>query len=133
MGRRIITEQLQSTNNKQTDNYLDKLNKYIPAEILAAWVLISNIIKGREHISKFFVWCTFIMVLLASGFWVKMITDEENKPTAWTQIFISMGAFFVWAFALGEPFSYLDCYDPTFGPVVMIVYIVFASMINPKE
>ena len=51
MGRRIITSQLEAKGESaKLDGYFDKLLKYIPTEIVGAWIAITGLIKSASNI-----------------------------------------------------------------------------------
>ena len=57
----------------------------------------------------------------------------RTKPPAVTQIVVSTGAFVVWVFALGEPFSSLAFYRPVYGSLLLILYNIIIPLFNPSE
>ena len=47
MSRRIVTRQLESTRGgAQVDTYFDKVIKYIPADVVAAWTVVSGLVAS---------------------------------------------------------------------------------------
>ena len=65
--------------------------------------------------------------------WIFKQTSEPKKPPAFTQILLSTGAFIIWVFALGEPFSSLTFYRPVYGSISLILYTLIVALINPSE
>jgi hypothetical protein len=65
--------------------------------------------------------------------WTWRQTTEPGKPVAKTQIIISVGAFIVLVFALGEPFAGLLWYDPGYGSLSLIFYALLVGIIRPTE
>ncbi|MGG6242150.1 hypothetical protein ACQ4N7_26330 [Nodosilinea sp. AN01ver1] len=53
------------------------------------------------------------------------------KRPAITQTAISTGAFIVWVFALGEPFSSLSFYRPLYGSLLLIFCTAFVALLDP--
>ncbi len=134
MGRRIITTQLEANKAIKIDGYFDKLIKYIPSEIVGAWISITGIIKSANDIpTNILLWILFIIFVILTAVWILKLTSESNKPPAITQTLISTGAFIVWVFALGDPFSSLTFYHPVYGSVMLIVYTLIVTLINPSE
>jgi hypothetical protein len=134
MGRRIITTKLETTTALKVDTYFDKVVKYIPGDIVGAWVAVSGLISSGTDIPKStLLWIAFVIGLVLTAIWTWKQTAERVKPTAVTQILISMGAFIVWVFALGGPFSTLEFYRPLYGSLVLIFYTLFVALINPPE
>lgn len=136
MGRRIVTTQLQATDGgAPVDSYFDKVIKYIPADVVGAWVAISGIIKSAsEEVSKgTLLWIAFAVGMALTAAWTWKQTQEPDRRTAATQILISTAAFGVWVFALGGPFAELSWYAPVHGSLLLIGFTLFAGLINPPE
>lgn len=135
MGRRIVTKQLQSGTSKEAvDGYQDRLVKYIPADINAAWLALTGIVKSATTIPQSTVmWILFGILLVLTPIWTWKQTYEPKKPLARTQIIISTGAFFVWVFALGAPFTSLSFYQPVYGSILLILYTLIVANILPQE
>ncbi len=134
MGRRIITTQFQSSAGR-ADTYSDKVVKYIPADIVGAWVAATGIISGAsQKVPKDTVlWFAFGIGIVLAALWTWKQTSESGKPAAKIQIAVSTGAFVVWVFALGGPFVHLSWYDPAFGSLLLIFYTLVVGLINPPE
>jgi hypothetical protein len=53
MSRRIVTTQYQSTNNEvKIDNYFDRIIKYIPADVIGAWIATVGIVNSFSQGSE---------------------------------------------------------------------------------
>jgi hypothetical protein len=135
MGRRIISRSLQDgTSKASVDGYQDRLLKYIPADINAAWLAFTGIIKSAASVPQTTVlWILFGILLVLTPIWIWKQTSESRKPNAVTQIVVSTGAFFVWVFALGDPFASLSFYQPVYGSVLLILYTLIVAKIIPAE
>jgi hypothetical protein len=135
MGRRIVTRQLQSGTSKEAyDGYQDRLLKYIPADVNAAWLALTGIVKSATTIPQSTVlWILFAILLILTPIWTWKETSKPNMLPATTQIVVSTIAFLVWAFALGEPFNSLSFYQPVYGSILLILYTMIVAKIVPKE
>lgn len=135
MGRRIITNQYQSKGEEaKLDGYFDKLIKYIPTEIVGAWIAITGLIKGANNIPiNTILWILFIIFTGLTAVYILKQTFEPEKPLAIKQIILSTIAFIVWVFALGEPFNTLSFYNPVYGSISLILYNLIIPLINPAQ
>ena len=135
MNRRIITRKLLAEGETlKLDNYYDKLLKYIPADVVAAWIVVNALITSASGIATAaFLWVAFGIGVILTAVWTWKLTSQPGKATAWTQILISTGAFIVWVFALGGPFATLSFYKPLYGALLMILYTLVVPLINPPE
>jgi preprotein translocase subunit YajC len=135
MSRRIITRSLQSNGESiPTDGYTDKLIKYIPSDIVAAWLAVTGIISSDiEAPQQTLLWLLFAVFLVITFFWTLKQTAQRNKAPANTQSVLSTGSFGVWVFALGGPFATLSFYRPSYGSVILILYTLLVALVSPSE
>jgi hypothetical protein len=136
MSRRVITTQLQAagTGAATVDGYFDKVVKYIPADIVGAWVFASSAIKEASDVPvTATLWIVFAVLLVITPLWTWRWTKLPGKPPAYTQIVLSTVSFAVWVFALGGPFTTLGFYRPLFGSLILVLYSLVAATINPRE
>lgn len=134
MGRRIVTTEFQANTSTRIDTYFDKLIKYIPSEIVGAWIAIKGLVASGDGIPQNgLLWILFIIFTVLTTAYIFKQTSEPRKKPAKTQILISTVAFIVWAFALGEPFSSLPFYSPVYGSLLLIIYNLAVPLINLPE
>jgi hypothetical protein len=138
MGLRIVSEELQSgaEANPPKDEYPDRLRKYIPTEAVSFWLAVSGMIQSAgESIPKVgLLWLFFVIGLVFTFLWTRRRTTEPRKPIAWTQIWISCGAFIVWVFATGSPLAVsLPFYQPLYGSLLLITYTAIVGFVIPPE
>ncbi|BAZ71207.1 hypothetical protein ACE1AT_23735 [Pelatocladus sp. BLCC-F211] len=135
MGRRIVTKQYQGTSSEtKIDTYTDKLIKYIPSDIVGAWVAASGLIQGAADVPQnTLFWIAFVIGVTLTPIWTLRMTREKDKTPAKTQAIISTGAFIVWVIALGEPFSSFPFYRPVYGSLLLLLYTLIVALITPKE
>jgi hypothetical protein len=138
MGLRIVSEELQSgaEANPPKDEYPDRLRKYIPTEAVSFWLAVSGMIQSAgESIPKVgLLWLFFVIGLVFTFLWTRRRTTEPRKPIAWTQIWISCGAFIVWVFATGSPLAVsLPFYHPLYGSLLLITYTAIVGFVIPPE
>ncbi|MGD1912396.1 MAG: hypothetical protein ACFB2X_16550 [Rivularia sp. (in: cyanobacteria)] len=135
MTRRIITTEFQSRKSVRVDSYFDKVLKYIPADIVGAWVAVEGLIKGAGNnvATITSLWIAFAIGIFITAFWTHKQTQEPQKPPAITQIIISTVAFFVWVYASGGPFETVDLYNATYGSMLLIFYTLIVALVNPIE
>ena len=134
MSRRIVTTKLQAATGAQVDTYFDRVVKYIPADIVSAWVAVTGLISGRKDIPvNTILWLAFLIGIFITAAWVFRQTAQPNKRPAITQTGISTGAFIIWVIALGGPFATLAFYKPVYGSLLLILYTLVVGIINPPE
>ena len=117
----------------EIDSYFDKVLKYIPADIVAAWLAVTGLVSSARDIPRQTVlWVAFGSGLILTAWWTwRQATVPGRKPPV-TQAVISTSAFAVWVFALGGPFQSVPG-RAVYGSLLLIVYTLVVGLINPKE
>ena len=111
----------------QPDNYTERLIKYIPTEVITLWVTFDAIMKGGNASATIY-WIVFVFGILATWLYLNRIEKVNDK----TQLLISVGAFCVWVFALGAPFSLLSWYEPLYASLLLPAYTFLIPVIGAK-
>lgn len=132
MTRRVQTAQFQAAGGAPAlDTYFDKVVKYIPADIVAAWVAVSGLIKSAVNVpANTVLWICFLVGLLLTAGWIWKQTTVANQTTAVKQIIVSTIAFGVWVFALGAPFDALEWYRPLYASLLLIGYTLVVGLVE---
>lgn len=135
MTRRVISNELQAAGGTAIDGYFDRLIKYIPSDIVGAWIAVTGIIpsNGQGTNSSTILWVAFGFGVVITALWVWRQTELPGRPIAYTQIAMATVAFVVWVFALGGPFTTFEWYVSFQGSLALIAYTLLAGLIVPKE
>lgn len=134
MGRRIVTTRYESKGEGSVDGYFDKVIKYIPADIVGAWIAVTGLINSDSGApTALLLWITFGAGIILTLLWTLKQTSVPNKKPAMTQVLVSTGSFMVWVFALGGPFATLSFYRPLYGSLLLIFYTLSIGLITPTE
>ncbi|MGL6095533.1 MAG: hypothetical protein ACRC7O_07025 [Fimbriiglobus sp.] len=123
------------------ESYFQRVIKLVPAEVVAIYVPICELIDGRlstaaaaeppasDRVAAVLQWawpvlCMGILVLIRARFTAGPRPDQK---TQWGAVVVSTIAFVVWVYQLGGPFRAVGWHDPLIGLILMIV----ASFILP--
>jgi hypothetical protein len=114
------------------DDYKTKLMKNIPGEVIALYVTIDAMVRTSAHSpgeAKNVYWFLFVFGLVVTPLYLWRITQVRKI----TQLVISAGAFGVWVFALGGPFTGLSWYEHNqlFAGIVLPIYTFCIPLIDP--
>src|SRR5260370_41036600 len=111
MGRRIETgarpgaQPLAAHDPPVADDYLGRLVKYVPAEIIALYLTVAGIIPpdptGRPRATV--PWVVFFGCLVLVPVFTWVATTRHGRPPLTAQGVISTLAFPIWVFAIGGP------------------------------
>ena len=123
----------------EQDDYLLRLAKYVPAEILAFSILINAILDqalrdgGNAAAMAGIPVTTIARAALVIGtlmapFYVWYVREKED---AWvTHAFVSFVAFPVWSYALGAV-AFADYWDGNLAAMLLATFSVVSGMITP--
>jgi len=112
----------------QADSYFDRLAKYVPVEIIGAYLLIEGLVKElTEGAAE--GWALLILFLLGLvATWLFAWRVLRVVRTA--QLVMSVLAFAVWVFATGGWFATLSFWAPGWGTVAVIAFGVAVRIVQ---
>jgi hypothetical protein len=119
-----------SSENDQKDEFLGKLAKYIPAEITAAYLFLIGIINGVTDAPPIILWISLAVLMGAAPLYLYVVALREKATPDKAQIAISVPAFFIWAFAIGGPFTVFTWYNPAYGAVLVGLATVLIPLVD---
>ncbi|RTL42390.1 MAG: hypothetical protein EKK48_10370 [Candidatus Melainabacteria bacterium] len=122
-----------SPDSKTTDSYFEKLVKYIPADIVAAYVTIAGLLSEHNNQPLWLTWGVFGALLAMTPLYVCFIkTDPPGfAPSKMFHWLTACLAFTAWVFALGGPFAAtFTWYQPYLGSVCLILVTLIIPVIE---
>lgn len=138
MPRQIITKQnmtLSRADDNKEDPYVNKLLKLIPADVIAVYLTVFNLIKAYQRsdggTNTTFQWIVFIAILLITPFYLKFIAKIEST----LQIIFCMVSFCIWVFSMGGPMDgqEISGYSVQFiASVILPIYTLLIPFIYDK-
>lgn len=119
---------------KSADDYLSRVLKHIPSEIVMAYVAIDGILRtsynpnilSERQTLQMLLWITLGILTVLTPLWLLRVMGVRRP----SQLFISTLSIPVWLFALGGPFALLDWYEPAFGAIVLPLYTLIIPIIT---
>ncbi|HYH67255.1 MAG TPA: hypothetical protein VD866_21340 [Urbifossiella sp.] len=120
------------------DTYLDRLVKYVPVEVLLAWVFVNAVIKdSSDVINKFEVeWYVFGAFAILTPVWIWVVTGKAPYPGRQLHMGIATISFVLWVAAVGGPFIYLKPSLPhysLYAALALLVFSLAAPLLRPPE
>jgi hypothetical protein len=118
----------------EVDTYFDKIVKYIPADVVGAWVAANGVVRAANpRPGSATLWLMFLGGLALCIVWTYVQVARTDKAAARMQTMISTGAFVIWVYALGGPFpDWLGWYKPVTASLLLIAYSVAVSFADPN-
>ena len=136
MSRRIVAgeDQVSASGPPQIDGYFDRILKYIPGDVVAAWVAMKGVLVAVASPPAMIFWIALGVGLLATLGWTYKQTSLEGRPVATFQILVSGVAFLIWVAALGgSPFGDIAGFEQYMGSLALIAFTVVSGLLIPKE
>lgn len=121
---------------KGSDNYMARVLKHIPSEIVMAYVAIEGVLRTsynasvpqeREILLKL-LWIVFGALTVLTPLWLLRVM----KVRRFGQLCVSTLSVPVWLFALGGPFALQDWYQPAFGAIVLPLYTLVVPIVTTR-
>jgi uncharacterized membrane protein YccC len=123
---------------KDSDPYLEKIIKFIPTDIVAAYVVASGLVKmiPTQERQVLWSWIVAIALLIATPFWLLQTTGGTTSKGCVRTAIAGTIAFAAWVFATGGPFDAFEIqpgkggwYCRAIGSIVMIlIYILILPL-----
>jgi len=119
---------------KSADDYMSRLLKHIPSEIVMAYIAIDGVLRTsynpnvwseRQTLLRL-LWIVLATLTVITPLWLWRVM-RVRRPG---QLFISTLSVPVWLFALGGPFALLDWYEPAFGAIVLPLYTLIVPILS---
>jgi len=144
MSRRVDTGEPEPQDNsgrplylgsRRGDDYLGRLAKYIPAEIVALYVFTSGMVQKtpedllqcRAHLIIFVVSACLVPLYFVFA------TTRRRKPPLWPQVILASLAFPVWVLAMGGPLTQcLPGFEQWVASVILAFVTVIFGLYKPK-
>ncbi len=99
------------------NDYRTKLLKLIPAEIVAAYLSIDNIIPEGGNRAWLLTGASLVL-LMVLPFYLRVIL----KVVSFGQIAATMVTFIIWVYSLGGPFNEWDYFNKPLAAVILILW-----------
>jgi hypothetical protein len=113
---------------EEFNSYLDRLMKMIPAEVIALYLVGAGMIPEGQSIAI----AAWAIVCLAGVVVLRVYgtADAANhKPADWTHTLICAGAFVLWIYSIGGPFTAFNVHVPWLGSLFVLAYTFFIPLV----
>jgi hypothetical protein len=122
---------------KTGDNYMSRVLKHIPSEIVMAYVAIEGVLRTSYNASVpqerktllTLLWIVLVVLTVLTPLWLWRVMGVKRRE----QLCLSTLSVPVWLFALGGPFALQDWYQPAFGAIVLPFYTLVVPIITPRS
>ncbi len=108
------------------DKYVDRLFKYIPAELVAGYIFVLGVVKRLTDAGEIRIihWLLFFLFCVLTPLYLWRV----QKVLKLQQHIISLLSFIIWVFALGGPFTLFSWYNPLYGEILLPVFTLIIAI-----
>jgi hypothetical protein len=117
---------------KESDPYLNSLLKYIPTEIVGAYLVIQGFIlaaRPDEKLQSLAILITSVALFVITPFYLWRL----QGVTAVGQIIISTISFAIWVYTLGGPFETWKIYYPLIGSILLVIWTLIIPIVLKQK
>lgn len=115
---------------RQPDDYLSKVAKLIPVEIVATFITIDSALSvAADNTPMWLYWGATVVLAILCPLYMIRATRVEGLGIAWSQVAVSTLAFPIWVYAIGGPFEV--SMGDQYNQLVTVVLIPLFSLITP--
>ncbi|MFD3000402.1 hypothetical protein ACFS7Z_08535 [Pontibacter toksunensis] len=124
-------EEIEKQMPTQPDNYLSRLLKYIPTEIIALYLTCRPLLSSGNNQYNIIHWLIFAFGVVVTPLYLW----KKQKVNKKSQLLISTFAFCVWVFAIGGPFAQLDWYNlnPIYATLIVPIYTFLIPLFEAEN
>lgn len=114
-------------------DYLERISKYVPAEILAAYLtglpVIAATTKEGETLRTILYGALLLVCLVFTPIYLNFMADPK-KPKR-LHLFIGSLALIIWAYSIGGFFTVMGWYHTAIGTLALLIFSLASGLIAP--
>ncbi|MEZ0395645.1 MAG: hypothetical protein ABWK53_04335 [Anaerolineales bacterium] len=112
------------------DNYLSRLLKYIPSEIVMVFVSVEGVLRSSFGDNPAYLemglWILAGTLTVLTPIWLWRVMRVKS----FQHLFLSTVSMVIWMFAIGGPFTFFEWYHQSLGAVVLPIYTLLVPIIT---
>lgn len=122
-----------SGEEKKVNDYLDKVSKLIPSEVIAGYLAMFGLVPlvQKTDIHPTVFWIIFWLCQILTPIYLNS-QSEEDKPKR-NHLIVSSIAFTVWAYVTTGKTLVPDYYDAAIGSIILIAFSLISAIIPLKK
>lgn len=117
----------------RADDYLTKVLKNIPSEIVMAYVALDGVLRtSYQHNARTLssaLWIIALALTALTPLWLWRVMRVRSRA----QLTVSTLSVLVWLFAIGGPFASITWYEPALGAVALPLYTLLVPVITGRQ
>ena len=119
-----------------SDQFLAKVAKFVPSELVAPYLAISGILlTSSDLLVKPVGICCYVLFQVYTPIYMYRISKRELRSEKVCRIQAAMSsiAFLVWAYSIGGIFSLLGWHRPFLASILLILFSVASGMVPVRD
>jgi hypothetical protein len=119
------------TGTRSADDYLTKLLKYVPPEVIGFYLFTVSIVADRVQGTKLQLWLLALLLcsILGTVLYSRKVLSVRRK----SQMCMGALGFSVYAFAIGGWFATMTWYESWFGSIALATFAIMVRLVNLPE
>lgn len=128
-------ESVAQAGDKSADNYFDRVAKYVPAEIVGAYVAGQGVIVASSGAgTSTRKWAFGVLAVVLAVLTPLYLRQLAGVGTPWgMQAAVATVSFLIWVYALGLLPIEFGVYNALAGSLVLILFSVASGLLQPRE
>lgn len=117
------------------DDYLDRVAKYVPAEVLGVYLAAQSlIVAGSDPGSPRRKWSFAIVALVLTVLTPLYLRQRAERGQPWRKHgIVGTISFLVWAYAMAEAARTFGFYDGLIAGIVVLLFSAVSGLVLPVE
>lgn len=111
------------------DDYMSKLLKYVPPQIVGAYLLVQGALISVTAAGGDGRWRALMILLVAGALFTYVFTGQVLHVVRRRQRAVTTVAYLVWAFALGGVFATYGWWSPGWGTVALVTFGLLVQLV----
>jgi hypothetical protein len=119
------------------DNYITRIIKLTPTEIIAPYVIITSLVENVKLTASsdwkaILLWIVFATFLAVLPIYYFRALGRWDSIAKWQTVFAVVN-FCGWALAIGGPFKFLTWYNPVYGAFLLTLSVFALPVVFPSR
>ncbi len=121
-------EKVSAKKSEGFKDYLERLIKMIPGEVIGLYLIGSGFIPKDQH-AGLLIWSIICLIGVVAVRAYGTTDSEENLPPQWSVVIISSVAFVIWIYSFGGVFKLYGLHVPYIGSLLVLAWTFFVPIV----
>jgi hypothetical protein len=121
--------------DKATKDYAERVAKYVPAEVIAAYLALVPLVIGTTEADTDLRDGLLLLVLVGCTIFTPLYLNrlaESGRPKR-LHLIVATIAFVIWSYSIGGFFTEVDLYHEAIAGITVAFYTLGAGLLVPTQ